>query len=144
MFAHALSLAALTLAACAEQPGEITRDTEPFNGIAETASISALGNEPFWSVSVEPINNGYEATYSTPDNIEGVTAVVTRFAGNNGLGFSGEIGDESVSLALTPGLCSDTMSDRTYPYTATLAEGDRTFFGCAYTSDEPFTGDETP
>lgn len=147
----ALSLVAIlgaTLAACSATPGEISRDSEPFSAIASEASITALGNEPFWNLTVEPIADGesaaFTATYSTPENIEGSVFPVTRFAGNNGLGLSGELDGQAVSLALTPGDCDDTMSDRNYPYTATLALGDVTLFGCAFTSDQPFTGDEAP
>ena len=136
------------ISACSQTPGEITRDTEPFSGIASSAAITAVGNEPFWNMMVEPDGGGegeaFTATYSTPENIEGSTFAVKRFAGNNGIGLSGTLDGQSVSLALTPGECSDTMSDRTYPYTATLAIGDTTLTGCAYTSDQPFTGDEAP
>lgn len=139
-----LFLCAMLLASCAETPGEITRDTKPFDGISEAASISAAGTEPFWSLSIDPVADGYKATYATPEQSEGVKFPLTRFAGNNGLGFSGEADGQSVSLALTPGECSDMMSERIYPYTATLAMGELTLFGCAYTSDEPFIGDENP
>ena len=135
---------ALALAACSQPTGEISRDAEPFDGIAETASISLLGNEPFWGLEIEPTEEGYAATYSSPEDMDNASFPVSRFAGNNGIGFSGEFEDMAVQVALTPGECSDTMSDRTYPYVATVAMGDRTLFGCAYTSDEPFTGDETP
>ncbi len=138
------ALAAIALSACTQQPGEISRDTQPFDGIAETASVSASGTEPFWSLTVEPEQGRYLATYSTPENIEGTTFAAGRFAGNNGLGFSGEVDGDSAILALTPGECSDGMSGRTYPYTATLALGERTLLGCAYTSDEPFKGDQNP
>ena len=140
----ALASLSAALASCAQTPGEITRDTEPFSAIAPTTKITALGNEPFWGLTVEPDGDGFSAEYSTPENIEGSRFPVTRFAGNNGLGLSGTLKDEAVSLALTPGDCSDTMSDRTYPYTATLAIGEVTYFGCAFTDDEPFTGDEAP
>ncbi len=140
----ALAPLAAGLASCAQAPGEITRDTQPFSAIAPTAKINALGNEPFWGLTVEPDGEGYAAQYTTPENIEGSRFPVTRFAGNNGLGLSGTLEGEPVSLALTPGDCSDTMSDRTYPYTATLAIGEVTYFGCAFTDDEPFTGGDAP
>ena len=41
-------------------------------------------------------------------------------------------------------VCSDTMSDRIYPYTATLSLGETMLLGCGYTSDEPFSGDPSP
>lgn len=132
------------LAACTDPPGEITRDSKPFAEIDESATISLLGTEPFWSLDIAPQEDAYEARYSTPDNIDGTAFAVTRFAGNNGLGFSGELGGQPVQASITPGQCSDAMSDRTYPYVATLAIDGTTLLGCAYTSDEPFTGDESP
>ena len=140
----ALAFGALALGACSSDPGEITRDSEPFGAIAEDARISVLGTEPFWGLEIEPGESGYSATYSTPENIDGTSFAVTRFAGNNGLGFSGELEGQPIQLAITPGDCSDGMSDRTFPYTATVALGDATLLGCAYTSDEPFAGDEAP
>lgn len=145
MFRNTTSaLILLALAACATEPGEITRDTKPFAGIDAEATITVLGTEPFWGVSIAPKGEGFEARYSSPENLDGTAFGVTRFAGNNGLGFSGEMGGQGVQLALTPGDCSDQMSDRTYPYTATLMLGETTLYGCAYTSDEPFTGDAAP
>lgn len=142
--APALLIAMVMPVACAEQPGEISRDTEPFDGIAETASIFAVGNEPFWNASVQKDQDRYVITYATPDTIDGESFAASRFAGNNGLSFSGELDGSTFDLALTPGRCSDTMSDRIYPYTATVALGDQTLFGCAYTSDQPVIGGETP
>lgn len=135
---------ALAMSACSQGPGEISRDTEPFSGISETASISALGTEPFWALEIEPQGEGYSANYSDPENIEGTTFEVDRFAGNNGIGFSGELEGGPLQVSLTPGECSDAMSDREYPYIATVALKSRTLFGCAYTSEEPFSGPEAP
>jgi len=137
-------LAAIALAGCSQSPGEISRDSEPFDGIAATASIATLGTEPFWGIDIEPIDDGFQARYTSPENLDGSLFSVTRFAGNNGLGFSGDLNGEAVQIALTPGQCSDAMSDRSYPYTATVTIGERTLLGCGYTSDEPFSGDESP
>lgn len=134
----------LLLAACSQTPGEISQDTQAFDGIAAEASISVLGTEPFWALEIEPEGESHVATYSSPENIDGTHFAVDRFAGNNGVSFSGLVGGEAMSAAITPGDCSDGMSDRSYPYTATVSLGDATLFGCAYTSDEPFTGDEAP
>lgn len=129
-----------TLASCSQDAGEISRDSTPFDGIADTAEINLLGNEPFWGLEVA---DG-QATFRTPENIEGTVFSVARFAGNNGLGVSGSMAGEPVQATITPGACNDTMSDRTYPYAATVAIGDRTLYGCGYTSDEPFTGEQEP
>ncbi len=129
------------LSACSDTPGDISRDSEPFDGIAASESISVLGTEPFWDVEITPADTGHVARYSTANAIGTAEFSVSRFAGNNGLGFSGEWQDRVFNLALTPGECSDGMSDRTYPYTATLLLGDVTLYGCAYTEREPFSED---
>ena len=140
----ALILMPFGLAACSQEAGKISRDSEPFDGVAATASIALVGNEPFWGVDIMPAGDGFTARYSTPENIDGLEFPVTRFAGNNGIGFNGELDGASVQIAVTPGDCSDGMSDRTYPYTTTIAMADVTLYGCGYTSDEPFTGEEAP
>ena len=140
----AVSLVAVTLAslaACQRADG-IDTDGAKFDAIAEDATINLVGNEPFWAIEIVPQGGAFEATYSHPDNIEGSAFAAARFAGNNGLGFSGEMEGEPVQIALTPGECSDTMSDRNYPYTATVAIGGRTLLGCGYTSDQPYSGEE--
>lgn len=138
--ATALALAPLlALAGC----GSGTDDPKPgevpvFDGIGESEVITALGTEPFWSARIE----GAQLTYSTPDKPQGVAAAVTRFAGNGGLGISGTLDGAALQLAITPGACSDGMSDRTYPYGATLAVGDVVSSGCAYTDAQPFSDRE--
>jgi uncharacterized membrane protein len=36
------------------------------------------------------------------------------------------------------------MSDRRYPFVATIALGGETFEGCGYTEKQPFTGPAAP
>ena len=135
----AILVAVAALAGCtgASQGGE---DVEAFDGIAEGEKISLLGNEPFWGAKIADGT----LTWSTPDNIDGETVPVTRFSGNNGLGFSGEVSGEVIQIAVTPGECSDGMSDRTYPFTVTITLGDRQLEGCGYTDKQPFDGPENP
>lgn len=140
MLAAALGL----LANCSQEPGEISRDSEPFDGIAADETIWLSGTEPFWAFEIAPDGEGYAATYSHPENIEGARFEVTRFAGNNGLGFSGDMEGEAVQIALTPDACSDGMSDRTYPFAATVAMGGDTLFGCAYSSNHHYSGESAP
>ncbi|MFZ9394754.1 MAG: COG3650 family protein [Erythrobacter sp.] len=120
--------------------GEVPGDVPVFDGIADTETITALGTEPFWSARVE----GSTLTWSTPGNIAGEQARVTRFAGNGGLGVSGTLGGEALQMAVTPGSCSDAMSDRRYPFTVTLNIGNVQHTGCAYTDRQPFEGEENP
>ena len=131
--------APVLLAACG-QDDDISTDAEPYDGISESEKLTLLGNEPFWNIAID----GETATYSSPENIDGTEFTVARFAGNNGLGFSGELDGASMQITVTPGMCSDGMSDRDYPFTVTISWGDRSLEGCAYTDQEPFTGEEAP
>lgn len=115
-------------------------DTAPYSGITAEEMVTLVGTEPFWGAE---ITDG-TLKWTTPENIEGQTIEITRFAGNNGLGFSGTLDGKVMQLAVTPGDCSDGMSDRTYPFTATVIIGERQFFGCGYTDSRPFSGEETP
>ena len=111
-----------------------------FAAIGAHETISFLGTEPFWGGSVA----GGQLTYSTPENQDGETVAARRFAGNNGLGFSGQLNDRAFDLAITPGECSDGMSDRTYPYVATLKLGEEQRNGCAWTARQPYRGTGKP
>ena len=138
----------LLLAACSSSTGE--PDAGPqgspagnggtFDAIAADETVNYSGTEPFWNGS----SAAGMATYATPDNPDGSEFPVERFAGNNGLGISGDMDGQSFDLTITPGECSDGMSDRTYPYTATLLIGAEQRQGCAWTNSQPFSGPEMP
>ena len=127
------------LAGCGAGNSEI-EDAEAFSGIADDETVSLAGTEPFWSVEIE----GDEATFRSPENLEGTSFPVERFAGLNGISFSGRLEGESFDAMVTPGDCSDGMSERTYPYTVTISWGADQLVGCGYTDRQPFTGPEMP
>jgi len=136
-----LTLAALPLLLAACQSGaDPERSVESYDGIAADETVHFTGTEPFWGGK----SAGNTLTYSTPENIEGSTISVERFAGNNGLSIAGALEGASFDLVVTPGECSDGMSDRTYPLVATLQIGEETRFGCAWTDRMPFEGSEAP
>jgi len=125
----------LALSACS-QADSIDAGGATFDGIAPNSSITLTGAEPFWGLEIEPEGDGkYSARFNHSEDIDGSEFIATRFAGNNGLGFSGTLDGKAVHVALTPGECSDGMSERTYPFTATLALGDEVLFGCAFTNE---------
>lgn len=143
MFRPSLALAALAALAACSSGSDGTPDapaTSNFAGIAETENVHYTGTEPFWG----GVAGAGMATYSTPENPDGSEFPVTRFAGNNGLGFSGTLDGAGFDLTITPGECSDGMSDRTYSYTATLLIGGEQRQGCAWTDSQPFAGPEAP
>jgi uncharacterized membrane protein len=135
------ALAVLTLAACAPaQQDAINPEGKTFDAVAPQEAVTLVGTEPFWNLAVE----GEEGLWSTPENQPGTRFAVSRFAGNNGLGFTGTLDGEAFNATLTPGDCSDGMSDRRFPYVATVTLGAQTLRGCGYTSSQPFTGDPAP
>ena len=99
-----------------------------------------VGTEPFWSGEIA----GGEAVWTTPEVMAGTRFRVDRFAGNNGLAFTGRMGAETFDVMVTAGRCSDGMSDRSYPYIATVKLGDRQLEGCAWTDRQAFTGPAAP
>jgi len=144
MKASFAALALAALAACqsgkdTSVPGD-SADTRPFSGIAPDETLQLTGTEPFWGGQV----SGNTMTYTTPENFDGDTIPVKRFAGRGGLSFSGTFDEQPVDMTITPGECSDAMSDRTYPFVVTLRLGDETRKGCAWSEDHPFTGPLNP
>ena len=140
----ALVLASLTACQSGSDesvPGD-TSDTEPFSHIAEDATLRLLGTEPFWGATIA--DGGL--IWTTPENIDGTTVTVARFAGRGGLSFSGELDGAAMDVAITPGECSDGMSDRTYPFHATIQIGARKYSGCAWRegADDPDAGNPAP
>lgn len=131
--------AGLMLGACAPEPG-INAKGETFAAIGAKETVSLVGTEPFWSLEI----SGGEAVWSTPEKPDGVRFAAKRFAGNNGLGFSGTLEGADFTATVTQGTCSDGMSDREFPFTATVLVGERTFAGCAFSSRNPYKGLEAP
>lgn len=132
----------ILLAACQTENGSGAPGTSPegFSDIGEEETVEFTGTEPFWGGSV----TGTQLTYTTPENIDGTTIAVKRFTGQGGLGYSGQLDGAAFDMTITPGACSDGMSDRTYPYTVTLRIADDMRRGCAWTEADPFEGPENP
>ena len=139
-----LSLGGLAAAASGCSQGDaIDESGAVYDGIAPDAAITLTGTEPFWGIEIEPEQAGaHAARFTIPEEIDGSVFSLTRFAGNNGLGFSGELEGRSVQIAITPGDCSGGMSNRSYPFVATVALDETTLMGCGFTDAAPFTGPE--
>ncbi|MGD9812847.1 MAG: COG3650 family protein [Sphingobium sp.] len=133
----------LLLAACRAggpgAPGD-SDDNRPWSGIAPDEVLSLTGTEPFWGGNV----TGGTLTYTTPDNPDGLAIRVERFAGRNGVSYSGEMDGRRFTAAVSPGQCVDGMSDRVYPFNVTLEVAGETRNGCAWSEAHPFTGPKAP
>lgn len=140
----------LAAAAAACQPATAPTGSAPttsaeepsvaFDGIHPDEAITFTGTEPFWGGTIDKGT----ANYSTPENSAGESFAVTRFAGNNGVSFSGTMSAGKWDMMITPGACSDGMSDRSYPFAVTLAVGTEQRQGCAWTERQGFTGPSNP
>lgn len=140
-------LALIALAGCharrGEENGGVPGDSDsarPFGEITPAETLHFLGTEPFWGGKV----TGGSLNYSTPATPEGTRIAVSRFAGRNGLGLSGKLADKTFDMTVTPGKCSDGMSDRSFPFTVTLKLGEEVREGCGWTDRQSFTQNKGP
>jgi uncharacterized membrane protein len=136
----------LCLAACqsgdsngASVPGN-RADEHPSDLIAKGDTLHFIGTEPFWGGEVA----GDILTYRTPEEPEGQRFPISRFDGRGGLSYSGSLNGAPFTIAITAGTCSDGMSERAYPFVATLKLGDQMRNGCAWSEAQPFTGPKAP
>ncbi len=93
----------------------------------EEKALVALGTEPFWSVEIAP----GELTYATPEQLLGTSILAARAADAHGITWTGTLDGRALALRVEPGRCSDGMSDKVYPYTASLRLGAEVRRGCA-------------
>jgi uncharacterized membrane protein len=127
--AAVLGACALGLTACdphaADSPGTATPPADapaPRPSAAFDGEFKLIGTEPFWDLTIkgsqlrlERLENRAVIAPRTPPVMEGQSAVWTSGA---------------LMVRLTPGDCSDGMSERDYSYMATVKVGDVTLDGC--------------
>ena len=102
--------------------------------------IRASGTEPFWSADISKES----VTYTTPENLGsgGVTASISRADGAENVKFTATIDGQVLDILVTPGSCSDGMSDKVYPWTVERTLGEETVSGCADRPNEVSSASE--
>jgi len=85
--------------------------------------LQAAGTEPFWGLSIRPDG----LTLTRPDH----PVLQAANPGPAHQGKSAVWSAPGLKATLTPTHCSDGMSDRDYPYAATVVVGAETLKGCA-------------
>lgn len=109
-------------------PAEAPAAPPVLAGVDLSQPVTALGTEPFWSVRIRADGIEYDGVdrplrrgANPGPSLEGQTAVWATDTGDG----------NALVVTLTPGPCSDGMSDRTYPLTARVEVGAETLNGCA-------------
>ena len=92
-------------------------------GVALDQPLRILGTEPFWAITADD----NDVLLERPD------AAAQHFtpSGFHVTGNQAELRSTTLSIVLTPGPCSDGMSDRQYPLTAEVRLADNVLKGCA-------------
>ncbi|WP_395445129.1 COG3650 family protein [Caulobacter sp. UC70_42] len=127
-----LIAAALVLAACDAPLGSNENAPPPADapvmmGPDYGGDFDAVGTEPFWTLKIRAAS----MTLARPDHAEVATANPgVRADGDQGV-WDGTVGEQRLVLRLTPGDCSDGMSDRHYGYSAEVWIDGETLRGCA-------------
>lgn len=127
-----LIAAALVLAACDAPLGSNENAPPPADapvtvGPDYSGDFDAVGTEPFWTLKIRAAS----MALARPDHAEVTTANPgVRADGDQGV-WDGTLGEQRLVLRLTPGDCSDGMSDRRYGYSAEVWIDGETLRGCA-------------
>ena len=126
-------IAALSVLAACDAPLGSNEDAPPPADAPVTVGpdyggdFDAVGTEPFWTLKIRPAS----MTLARPDHPEVATANPgVRADGDQGV-WDGTVGERRLVLRLTPGDCSDGMSDRHYGYSAEVWTDGETLRGCA-------------
>lgn len=133
MRATVLIAAALLITACGRSPMGSTEAAGPPADAPTVAAadysgdFDAVGTEPFWSVKVR----AGVMTLARPDHPDATPARLDARVEGEARVFDASMGEHRFVLRLTPGECSDGMSDRRYDYFAEVAVDSETLKGCA-------------
>lgn len=99
-------------------------------GDALPQRITAIGTEPFWSFALD----GSTLVFSEPEK-QDRTAQARRTAIDGRTIIEAMAKGEPFRAEITRAVCSDGMSDRTYPFAVTVVLGERKLHGCAAPRD---------
>jgi uncharacterized membrane protein len=120
-----LALSALCLAACGpaddgydkSPPADAPAEPPAIAPNAWSGGFDLTGTEPFWAVQIRPDT----LSLTRPDQ----PAVTVANPGVEAVETSGVWTTSAFTVKLTPGECSDGMSDRKYPYVAVVTTTDQ-------------------
>ena len=92
-------------------------------------TVKANGTEPFWHLEID----GGQGSFSRPDHEEAMGAVKDLSTGDGTLRYEIDTLAGRIQATVSPGACSDGMSDTTYGWNAEVVTAGETLKGCAVT-----------
>jgi len=95
--------------------------------IPDDAPLRAIGNEPYWSLSIANNTIVFQQLGQEPCNFS-----FRNTKGQHTYQASGPCG--SITINFTNAPCSDKMSDTAYPYTVSIQLNNHIFSGCGFKS----------
>lgn len=95
---------------------------------ADAKLLVARGNEPFWSLAIDPVG----LTLERPDHPALVVPGVSLHSAGDGRQLDAQTAEGALQLVVMPAACSDGMSDTLYASTAKLTLGELALAGCAF------------
>jgi uncharacterized membrane protein len=101
----------------------------PTNISTAPMNLNCIGNEPFWSVKIEPSGITFQLLGEEP--------VIYPYKGaktqGNAYTFQSSITESRIKVLVSLEDCSDTMSGTRYPYRAEVEKDGKLLQGCAFT-----------
>jgi len=100
--------------------------------------FTAVGTEPFWAAQVD----GARLTYTTPEDQVGQAIAIARRGERDLVELRGNLDGKPLALTVSPGPCSDGMSDTVYPFAVVRRWGEDEQHGCARTQPQSQPGEK--
>lgn len=101
-----------------------------FGGLDLSQPFTVRGTEPFWAIAVTPATLDYSGVDRPQETAANAGPVITTAVATWTVTTSL---NNALVVVLTPGPCSDGMSDTVYPLNATVIRPSETLTGCAGT-----------
>jgi uncharacterized membrane protein len=101
------------------------------NQVTSSEEFIVVGNEPFWNVSVNKKEIIYKSADRKQQDFPYVAPLTAQGRPIDKVRVYRFKGEKNILILNKVGNCNDTMSEKIYPYSATLIMGNQVLEGCA-------------
>ncbi len=122
-----LSMTSLATLSASAKPSSVAQ-TPRTNSVEE---FVAVGNEPFWNITIGKRGIVYSTPDTKPQTFPYVAPIAAQGRPIDTVRVYRLQGANNLLILKKTNACNDTMSDRQYPYSATLILGNTVRDGCA-------------